>query len=102
MKWYHYIACFFAGAFLANVVPHLIHGISGDVFPTPFSTPPGKGPSSPTVNVLWAMFNLVVGYLLYRGGKVSAQNKAALVVFFIGILAMSIMLSYGFQDKMTH
>ena len=29
MKWYHYVAVFFAGAFLANVVPHFIHGVSG-------------------------------------------------------------------------
>jgi hypothetical protein len=102
MKWYHYVACFFAGMFLANSVPHFIHGISGDVFPTPFSNPPGKGPSSPTANVLWGLFNAVVGYLLYRGGKISNANKAALVVFFFGVLVMSIMLSYGFQDKMTH
>lgn len=102
MKWYHYIACFFAGMFLANAVPHFIHGVSGDVFPTPFSSPPGKGPSSPTTNVLWGLFNAVVGYLLYRGGKVSRANKAAIVICFFGALVMSIMLSYGFQDKMTH
>ena len=51
MNWYDYIACFFAGMFLANVVPHFVHGISGDRFPTPFAHPPGKGLSSPTVNV---------------------------------------------------
>jgi len=47
MKWYNYVACFFAGVFLANVVPHFIHGVSGDSFPTPFANPPGKGLSSP-------------------------------------------------------
>jgi hypothetical protein len=45
------VACFFAGAFLANFVPHFVHGISGDRFPTPFANPPGKGLSSPTLNV---------------------------------------------------
>jgi len=100
MKWYNYISCFFAGAFLANVVPHFVHGISGDAFPTPFANPPGKGLSSPTVNVLWALFNLLVGYLLYRGGKISASNKMALVIFFIGIAVLSIMCSYAFMDKM--
>ena len=102
MKWYHYIACFFAGAFIANFVPHFIHGVSGDLFPTPFSNPAGKGPSSPTINVLWAMFNLVLGYLLFRAGKVSSQKIWTIIVFFIGIAAMSIILSYGFHDKMTH
>ena len=33
MSWYNYVFCFFAGTFLANVVPHFVHGISGDPFP---------------------------------------------------------------------
>jgi hypothetical protein len=101
MKWYHYLACFFAGAFLANFVPHFIHGVSGDSFPSPFSTPPGKGLSSPMVNVLWALFNLLVGYLLFRSGKISKTNLPGLLVFFAGIIAMSIMLSISFVDKMS-
>ncbi len=100
MKWYHYIAAFFAGAFLANVVPHLIHGVSGDPFPSPFSDPPGKGLSSPTVNVLWACLNLLIGYILLKVGKVSNANKISLLVFFLGIVAMSVMLSISFMDKM--
>ena len=99
MKWYNYVACFFAGMFIANTVPHFIHGISGDTFPTPFANPPGKGPSSPTINVLWGLLNLVFGYLLYRGGKISNSNKCSIVVFFIGIVVMSVMLSIAFVDK---
>jgi hypothetical protein len=99
MKWYQYIACFFAGLFIANMVPHFIHGVSGDVFPSPFSTPPGKGPSSPTVNVFWGLFNLVIGYLLMRAGKVSNQRVLSLVVFFLGIVLMSWMLSVAFMEK---
>ena len=34
MTFLDYIFCFFAGAILANVVPHFVHGISGDRFPT--------------------------------------------------------------------
>jgi hypothetical protein len=98
MKWYHYIGCFFAGMFIANFVPHFIHGVSGDSFPSPFANPPGKGLSSPTVNVLWGLLNLVIGYLLYKVGKVSS-NKWAMLVFFVGIVTMSIMLSYAFVDK---
>jgi hypothetical protein len=99
MKWYHYIAVFFAGAFLANVVPHFIHGVSGDPFPSPFSNPPGKGPSSPTVNVLWACFNLLVGYILLMVSKASTKNKLSMLVLFLGILVMSIQLSMVFMDK---
>ena len=100
MKWYHYIAAFFAGAFLANVVPHFIHGVSGDPFPTPFANPPGKGLSSPLVNVLWACLNMVVGYILLRVSNTSAKNKLSMLVLFLGILAISIQLSIVFMDKM--
>jgi hypothetical protein len=99
MNWYNFIACFFAGVFLANVVPHFVHGISGDPFPSPFAHPPGKGLSSPTVNVVWALFNLVVGYILLRVGKVSSEDIRALVVFFAGIAAISINLSVHFAKK---
>jgi hypothetical protein len=99
MNWYHYIASFFAGMFLANVVPHFVQGISGDPFPTPFANPPGKGLSSPTVNVVWALFNMVVGYILFRVGKVSSGDHAALVIFFAGVAAISIMLSVNFAKK---
>jgi uncharacterized membrane protein len=98
MKWYNYIACFFAGLFIANFVPHFIHGISGETFPTPFANPPGRGLSSPTVNVLWGFLNLVIGFLLLRAGKLSDKNKWALFIFFAGILIISIMLSKGFAD----
>jgi hypothetical protein len=32
MRWYHYVAYFFGGAFLANTMPHLGNGISGHPF----------------------------------------------------------------------
>ncbi len=99
MNWYNDIACFFAGMFLANVVPHFVHGVSGDPFPTPFSHPPGKGLSSPTVNVLWALFNLIIGYLLFRAGKLSSGGEVRLVIFFAGIATISILLSVNFQEK---
>lgn len=99
MNWYHYLACFFAGMFLANVVPHFVHGISGDRFPTPFARPPGKGLSSPMVNVVWALFNLVVGYVLFRAGKVGSGGDLGLVVFFAGIVAISVMSSVRFAEK---
>jgi hypothetical protein len=99
MPWYNYIACFFAGMFLANFVPHFVKGVCGDPFPTPFAKPPGKGLSSPAVNVLWALINLIVGYMLCQVGKVYSDNLLALLVFFVGIAAISIMLSKNFSDK---
>jgi len=99
MKWYHYLAAFFTGAFLANAVPHFFHGVSGDSFPTPFASPPGKGLSSPTVNVLWACFNLLVGYLLLRVSKTSTQNKLSMLALFMGVVAQAIQLSIVFLEK---
>ena len=100
MKWYHFLACFFAGLFLANAIPHFVHGISGDSFPSPFSNPPGKGLSSPLVNTIWGLGNFMVGYLLFRLGKVSQEKVWSLVSLFAGIVCISIMSSIAFVDKM--
>lgn len=99
LKWYHYISAFFSGLFLANFVPHFVNGVSGDPFPSPFADPPGKGLSSPLTNVLWALANLLIGYLLFMASKINSKTVMALVVFFIGIAAMSINLSIHFAEK---
>ena len=99
MKWYHYIAGFFAGGFLTNAVPHFVNGISGNAFPTPFANPPGQGLSSPLTNVLWALFNMLVGYLLFRASKINSKRKLGLFVFFVGMILISIMSSIVFLDK---
>jgi hypothetical protein len=99
MKWYQYIAGFFAGAFLANFVPHFVQGICGNSFPSPFSNPSGEGLSSPTINVVWGLLNLVIGYILMRFGRVTQQNRWAILVFFAGITSMGILLSIQFAGK---
>jgi uncharacterized membrane protein len=99
MEWYQYIAAFFAGAFLANAVPHFVQGISGNKFPTPFAKPPGKGLSSAPLNVAWGLLNIVIGLLLCKAGKVQHHHHRALAIFFVGFAAMSIMMAYNFQKK---
>ena len=64
-------------------------------------TPPGKGLSSPTVNVLWALFNLLVGYVLFRVGKVAVGGDLALVIFFAGIVAISTFCGVMFAKKQS-
>ncbi len=100
MSWYSYVACFFAGGFLTNAVPHFVYGVCGDRLPTPFAHPPGKGLSSPIVNVLWALVNIVVGCYLFRVGRVASCDLTR-VVFFAGVVVMSVMLSVGFAKKHT-
>lgn len=100
MEWYQYLAAFFAGAFFANAVPHFVHGISGNQFPTPFSKPRGVGLSSSTTNVVWALFNLAIGYLLFTVSKLDNAHPLSLIIFFAGISAMGIFSSIRFKSKL--
>jgi len=101
VHWSTYVACFFAGVFLANAVPHFVHGISGDRFPTPFARPPGKGLSSPTVNVLWGLLNLVVGTILFRVSNISMADVPVLAVFLAGVAVISTLMSVQFAKKQS-
>jgi hypothetical protein len=97
MRWYHYVAYFFGGAFLANAVPHFVNGVTGHPFQSPFASPPGEGLSSSTVNVLWGFFNLIVAYVLVcRVGHFELRKTRHAVVFGVGVLAMAIMASRAF------
>ncbi len=94
-RWYHYIAWFFGGAFLANTIPHLVQGISGNPFQSPFASPHGEGLSSSTVNVLWGMFNLVVAYVLVvRVGRFELRQTRHVVVLGLGIFLQALLLAW--------
>ncbi len=100
-RWYHFIAYFFGGAFLANTIPHLVNGISGSPFQSPFASPPGQGLSSSMVNVLWGMFNLAVAYVLVaRVGRFDLRQTRHVVVLGLGILVMALMLAQHFGSFM--
>ena len=64
MPWYVYVAWLFAGAFLANAIPHTVQGICGNRFQTPFASPRGVGESSAVVNVIWGLANFAIGGVL--------------------------------------
>ncbi len=96
-RWYHVLSYVFGGAFLANALPHLVVGISGSPFQSPFATPPGEGLSSATVNVLWGFSNLVVGYLLVvRVGRFDLRRTGHALALAAGFLAMAVMLARTF------
>jgi len=87
----------FGGAFLANTIPHLVSGLSGSPFQSPFASPPGQGLSSSTVNVLWGMFNLVVAYVLVaRVGRFELRQTSHMVALGLGALLMALMLAREF------
>jgi hypothetical protein len=90
MQWLHDVSYFFGGAFLANSVPHLVSGVMGRPFQSPFAKPRGEGLSSSTVNVFWGFFNLAVGYVLvWRVGNFDLLSTVDVVVAGLGILLMS-------------
>ena len=94
----HTIGWFFSGALLVNVLPHLIRGISGDKFPSPFSKPHGKKLSSPTLNVIWAFINLSLFLTIFYFNQLSF-NATYGVIMLIGGFAMAIYLSRYFAEK---
>lgn len=97
MRWYHDLAYFFGGTFLANSLPHLGNGVSGHAFQSPFATPPGVGLSSSTVNVLWGLLNLAIAYLLVcRVGSFELRKPRHVLPLAVGILVMSLMLARTF------
>jgi hypothetical protein len=92
MSWLQLVSYFFGGAFLANAVPHLVSGMTGRAFQSPFAQPPGQGLSTATVNVLWGAFNAVVGYVLVcRVGDFELRTTGAAAALGIGALLMSLM-----------
>ena len=97
MRWYHYVAYFFGGAFLTNAIPHLVMGLTGQAFQSPFATPSGEGLSSSTVNVAWGLLNLVIAYLLLcRVGTFELRKTPHAVVFGVGIVMISLLSARAF------
>ena len=97
MTWLHLVPYFFGGMFLANAVPHLVSGMMGRPFQSPFAKPHGKGLSSSTVNVLWGFFNAVAGYLLVVGvGNFDLRSAGDVLALAVGALLISLLMARHF------
>jgi len=91
MNWATYISYFFGGVFLANAIPHMVSGMMGRAFQSPFAKPPGEGLSSSTINIVWGFSNAMVAYLLiFHVGTFDLHSIAD--VFAVGIGAFLIAL----------
>jgi hypothetical protein len=91
MPWLHYVAYFLGGLFCANAVPHIVSGMMGRAFQSPFAKPPGRGLSSSTVNVLWGAFNLAVAYgLLLHVGAFDLRDPVQAAVAGAGALVIAV------------
>jgi hypothetical protein len=94
------ILSFLAGALICNSVPHLVSGLRGEAFPTPFGSPPGVGLSSPLVNVLWGWANLFIGLAILPHlvvlSPVTPIFNSAWVAFALGFLVSGLFLAFHF------
>jgi hypothetical protein len=94
MNWLDLLAYFFGGAFLTNAIPHVVAGMMGEPFQSPFAKPRGEGLSSSTVNILWGFFNLLVGYLLVcRVGDFGLRTTSDVAALGLGGLLIGLYLA---------
>ena len=97
MDWHHLLAWFVGGAALANAVPHLVSGLMGRPFQSPFASPPGEGLSSSTVNVLWGFANLVLSYLLVcHVGAFDLRDPVDATALGLGAVLLSLLCARHF------
>jgi hypothetical protein len=97
MNGFDLVAYFFGSAFLTNAVPHVVAGMMGEPFQTPFAKPRGEGLSSSTVNIVWGFFNLLVGYLLVcRVGEFDLRTTTHVAALLLGGLLIGLYLARHF------
>jgi hypothetical protein len=96
-RWNHLLSYFWGGAFLANTIPHLVAGVSGAPFQSPFASPPGEGLSPAMTNTLWGLANFFVAYLLLvRVGRFDLRENRHAITFGVGFAGMAVMLAHHF------
>jgi hypothetical protein len=71
MKWYNYLACFFAGVFLIHIVPHVLNGMSA-------------------TNIIGILVSLGGGCLMLWAGKFSFRNLWTVALLVLGIASVLI------------
>ncbi len=92
-----YIRFLFVGALLCNCIPHVVAGLQGRAFPTPFAQPRGVGHSPASVNFLWGGANLFFGlFLLWRHSALLETAYGACAVA-VGFLSIGVHLSKHFE-----
>ena len=92
MNWANFISYLFGGAFLANAIPHIVSGMMGHPFQSPFANPSGQGLSSSAVNMVWGFFNLAVAYVLIcRVGDFNLRSTAHAATLGLGFLLIGLL-----------
>lgn len=95
-----YLLMFVAGALLCNSLPHLISGLRGERFFTPWSLPRGSGMSSAFENFLWGAGNLLIAVFLIT--RTATQDVPhGLVAIAAGFLLTGAALSILFGRRIA-
>ena len=90
------LALFFAGAFACNALPHLVAGLQGQPFPTPFARFRGAIDSSPLLNFVWGFANTLIAALLWSPRRPALGLNAGCVALLAGALLLGIGLALHF------
>lgn len=97
MPWLTLLSYMFGGALLANAIPHVVSGMTGRPFQSPFATPRGEGLSSSTVNVTWGFANLLFAYLLVcRVGHFDLRDGSQAAALGLGMLLLGLFCARHF------
>ena len=81
------------GAALGNGVPHFIFGAAGKVFRTPFGQK-----STPRVNVLWGLSNLLLATIIVAGLIIlNLYDSYSLLAMLLGFWLMMLVFGLGIK-----
>ncbi|WKB53128.1 hypothetical protein [Eleftheria terrae] len=98
MDWLDHLAHFFVAALAVNGLPHFVNGLSGRRFPTPFGHPPAVGDSRPLVNVLWAVANFLLAWVLWQASEPPRAGQSTdLLPMWAGGILTALALSAHFS-----
>ena len=95
------VALFFVGALLCNCIPHLVTGLQGLRFVTPFARPRGFAESSPLVNFIWGAANLLTGLTILARRPMQLGANYQCLALAAGALLLGVYLSQRFARVRT-
>jgi len=84
------LAAGFAGALAVNSVPHLVNGLSGRSFRTPFVRLTGSKLSGPMLNVAWGWANAVAAALILQNLTTVSPPAVAIGALVAGLALAAI------------
>ena len=91
----NYLLMFLSGVLLCNAIPHLVSGVRGERFFTPWSR---DVRASAVENALWGSVNLLAGGFILS--RIAAQNiPHGAKVMGIGFVLTAVALSWWFSKR---